>query len=68
MKALMDSPAVKKDGARCANVVRGCLEPSSDTRYTIRQVLDEDWFVGCKEEFEADEDGPDIWNFRRGTD
>src|SRR5262249_36777864 len=26
MKVLMDSPAVKNDGARCANVVRGCLE------------------------------------------
>jgi serine/threonine protein kinase len=62
MKALMDSPAVKQDGARCANVVRGSLEPNPDVRYSIRQLLDEDWFVGCKERYEADEDGPDIWN------
>lgn len=55
MRALMESPAVKTDGARCANVVRGCLEPNLDARYTIRQILDEDWFVGCKETYEADE-------------
>ena len=62
MKLLMDSPAVRKDGARCANVVRGCLEPDPDARYTIRQVLDEDWFLGCRELYEADEDGPNVWN------
>ena len=62
MAALMDSPAVKTDGARCVKVVRGCLETDQDARYTIRQVLDEDWFVGCKEMYEADEDGPDMWN------
>jgi len=55
MKTLMESPAVKTDGARCANVVRGCLEPNPDVRYTIRQILDEDWFEGCKERYEADE-------------
>ena len=62
MAALMDSPAVKTDGARCIKVVRGCLETDQDARYTIRQVLDEDWFVGCKEMYEADEDGHDMWN------
>lgn len=62
MAALMDSPAVKADGARCADVVRGCLATDADARYTIRQVLDDAWLAGCKELYEADEDGPHMWN------
>jgi len=52
---LLDSPAVRRDGAMVANLVRGCLEPDPDSRYTIRQALNEDWFVGCKDVYDADE-------------
>jgi len=52
---LLDSPAVRRDGAMVANLVRGCLEPDPDARYAVRQALDEDWFVGCKDVYDADE-------------
>lgn len=57
---LLKSPAVRRDGAKVANLVRGCIEPDAEARYTIRQALDEDWFEGCKELYDADEpDEPD---------
>lgn len=52
---LLNSPAVRRDGAKVANLVRGCLEPDADARYTIRQALDEDWFEGCGDLYDADE-------------
>lgn len=55
---LLRSPAVRRDGARVANLVRGCLEPEADARYTIRQALNEDWFEGCREIYDAEEPLP----------
>jgi serine/threonine protein kinase len=54
---LLNSPAVRRDGAKVANLVRGCLEPDAEARYTVSQALGEEWYEGCREMWDSDEDG-----------